>query len=203
MEKTLNISKLLERHGCLGKLGNGAGSFCERDNGAWRALEVLAGRFLYRDRSLRDFKDLGHANGGWVTVMGLGPCQGSYGFEILQILNNRQPRAHEIGLAHSLNAEAGIGGGGPQGDEEDLIVVEVDDIREGRAELLEPEGVEWALKNGILKPGPVGFTNFGNPAQAAGVADIVTDKEAGAHGQGEREGFQFSAVSGHGSVASG
>ena len=57
----------------LGRLGNGAGSFCERDNGAWRALEVLAGRFLNKDRSLRDFKDLGHANGGWVTVMGLGP----------------------------------------------------------------------------------------------------------------------------------
>ncbi len=72
-------------------------------------------------------------------------------------------------MTQSLDAEAGIGGGGPQGDEEDLIVVEVDDISEGRAELLQAEGVEWALKNGILKPGPVGFTNFGNPAQAAGV----------------------------------
>jgi hypothetical protein len=54
----------------LGREVSGAGSFCERDNGAWRALQVLAGWFLKRDRSLRDFKDLGHANGGWVTVMG-------------------------------------------------------------------------------------------------------------------------------------
>ena len=76
----------------------------------------------------------------------------------------------------------------------------MDDFGESGAESLEAEGVERALEDRVLQTGAVGFADFSNAAQAAGVADVVADEEPGAHlggagefwveGQGQQEAWK-------------
>jgi hypothetical protein len=105
-------------------------------------------------------------------------------FAISPASDDRDPRALRVGKSQRFDPENLFRSFRAEGDEKDLIVIVFDDNIERCTEFLEPEIIQRALEDRILKPLPEGLTRLGHLPQALRVADVITDQITGAgHGQ--------------------
>ncbi len=97
--------------------------------------------------------------------------------------NNRHPRALGVGLADGFNPENLLSPVRPEGNEQHLIIIVLDNLIQRSTEFLETEIIQRTLENRILKPLAVRLASFRHLPQPLGMANIITDEIAGAgHG---------------------
>jgi hypothetical protein len=85
-----------------------------------------------------------------------------------------------VGQAHCGDDEGGVAGSGAEGDEENLVLVVMENGVKFGLEFAKAKFIEDAFEHGVLEADAVAFKEFGDAAEAFGVADVVADEVAGA-----------------------